>query len=416
MPVQDATIRAIIDAELLSRPPLDITPPARVYHQAFLCDRDTKLHQLIAPILDTEGLDAADSGARQVIRSLDHGTLKWERHGEYETLTVVETAPHTDPIWVDKLADNVANAPHGRRIAAASLNIKPFDKTPMILADKRPSAASRLIDDQAMVFVHYPPDADGFTHMYLHLKPMYADRAGRLVQRLLEIETYRYLALISFPLAQDAQQELRSLNLALDEKIAALDSKDGQQANEAMLADIQTLLQRAAVLKTQTSFRFAATRAYHAILQKRLAEIREDRLDGFSRLATFLGRRIQPAIDLCAATERQQLGLDERLTQAAQILRTRVELGLAHQNQDLLAQLKSSADVQIQLQKSVEGFSVVAISYYLVGLIAIFLKGGEKAGWFTGWELYEAIVAPIAIGFVIWRLRHVMRKHHTGKS
>ncbi len=173
----------------------------------------------------------------------------------------------------------------------------------------------------------------------------------------------------------------------------------------ALLDRIQTLSHQANVLFGETAFRFAATKAYSTIVARRLKELAEERIPGYSRPSTFLNRRMTPAIDHCAATGRQRDTLERRLSETSQMLRTKVETGLAEQNKQLLEQIKTSTQSQVKLQRAVEGFSVVAISYYLVSILAIFLKGGEKAGLFSGWEIYEAILAPAAIIAVIILVR-----------
>lgn len=437
MPVREAPIRAELDVELLSRPSLAVKPPARVYHQAFLTGDTSAPFANIAALLTSLDCSADDPDARQIVQNLDGGVLKWERHGEFVTLTVVDyvasdrmasDSTQTDDgrgtdgaqgttsegLWGQRIAPLLADSDFGDRIAACQIDVWPMMHMVKSGGDPEASAGSRLIGDDAIVFASYPPNADGFTTMRLYVNPMGKARCGRLIQRLLEIETYRYMGLMGFPLARAVQRDLHQLNADLNSHVAAMDVDADHSSNQSMLNDIQRLLQKTAALRARTDFRFAATRAYHAIFLKRLQEVREDRLDSFSRLSTFLNRRMQPAIDLCAAVARQQATLENRLSQMAQILRTRVEIGLAQQNQTVLAQLKSNGDMQVKLQRSVEGFSVVAISYYLVSLIAIFLKGGEKAGWLSGWEIYEALLAPVAIIIVLLRLRSVIRAHGAG--
>jgi uncharacterized membrane-anchored protein len=53
---------------------------------------------------------------------------------------------------------------------------------------------------------------------------------------------------------------------------------------------------------------------------------------------------------------------------AGQLLRTRVDVERSAQNQALLESMDKRAALQLRLQRTVEGLSVVAISYYAVSL------------------------------------------------
>ena len=64
--------------------------------------------------------------------------------------------------------------------------------------------------------------------------------------------------------------------------------------------------------------------------------------------------------------------LSLRATRAADLLRTRVDVALQAQNQSLLESMDSRSALQLRLQQTVEGLSVVAISYYAVGLSQLF--------------------------------------------
>ena len=70
-----------------------------------------------------------------------------------------------------------------------------------------------------------------------------------------------------------------------------------------------------------------------------------------------------------ASAEDRLRAMIERTRRAADLLRTRVDVERSAQNQALLERMDRRADLQLRLQHTVEGLSVVAISYYAVGLI-----------------------------------------------
>lgn len=413
----DHPMRELIDAELHSRPPLDVRIPARVFHWANMCDQKSTLHGLIVPICKALDATVPHEHERHIIRKTSAGTLKWERHGEFETLTFVENTPPSSDhrsFWLENIAPIISEHTRGSRISASYIQIQPLsagDASSETLRSSPGTAVGvRLSGGDAFLWTDYKIADDGYIHMRLDAVTMSPRRAGRIVQRLLEIETYRFTALLGFPVARRAQASIGEKNQQLDAIISDMDPDITLEACQALLERIQRLSHETNILFGETAFRFAATRAYNTIVERRLVEIREERISGFSRPSTFLKRRMTPAIDHCSAIERQRDTLERRLGETSQMLRTKVETGHAEYNKQLLEQIKASTQSQVKLQRAVEGFSVVAISYYLVSIMAVFLKGGEKAGLLKGWEVYEAALAPVAILAVLLLVRRAASK------
>src|SRR3546814_18423991 len=63
---------------------------------------------------------------------------------------------------------------------------------------------------------------------------------------------------------------------------------------------------------------------------------------------------------------------------ASNLLRTRVDIELEAQNRDVLMSMNRRARLQLRLQETVEGLSVVAISYYVVGLVGYAAKARSE--------------------------------------
>lgn len=413
--VLDHPLRETIDAELHSRPPLDIPVPATVHHCAVMSEKNSDLHALVNPICEAMDVAPPPNDARHIIRHSPAGTLKWERHGEFETLTFVTKADvdakHAD-FWQLKIEALLAEHPQGLRISASRIEVGLIGTgEPSETLREAPTTyiGARLNGGDAFLWTDYKIGEDGYTPFRLDTATMSPQRAGRLVQRILEIETYRFTALLGFPVARRAQADISAKNQQLDSIIKDLDPDLTLDECQALLDRIQALSHETNILFGETAFRFAATKAYSAIVHSRLSELREERVSGYARPSTFLNRRMTPAIDHCAAIESQRDTLERRLAETSQMLRTKIETGLAGQNKQLLEQIKTSTQSQVRLQRAVEGFSVVAISYYLVSILAIFLKGGEKAGILSGWEIYEAALAPIAILCVFLLVRRVAK-------
>ena len=103
--------------------------------------------------------------------------------------------------------------------------------------------------------------------------------------------------------------------------------------------------------------------------------IGERKVEGLPTWSSFLARRMAPAMRTCATTEERQTNLSEKLARAANLLRTRVDVELERQNRDLLKSMNERTRLQLRLQTTVEGLSVAAVSYYVVGLFGYLVKG-----------------------------------------
>ncbi|MBK7301275.1 MAG: DUF3422 family protein [Moraxellaceae bacterium] len=99
----------------------------------------------------------------------------------------------------------------------------------------------------------------------------------------------------------------------------------------------------------------------------------------------------------------------QRIDRASELLRTRVDLTLEAQNQELLQSLNQRSKVQLQLQQAVEGLSVAAISYYLVGLVKYMLLSAADMGWIQHAELWVGVSVPVCV-FLVWRGVHQLHK------
>ena len=63
--------------------------------------------------------------------------------------------------------------------------------------------------------------------------------------------------------------------------------------------------------------------------------------------------------------------------------------------------------LQLKLQATVEGLSVAAITYYIVGLVSYLAKGAQTLGWPFSAEATAACAIPIVAGAVWLSLRRL---------
>ena len=85
------------------------------------------------------------------------------------------------------------------------------------------------------------------------------------------------------------------------------------------------------------------------------------------------------------------------------------------QNRDLLASMNNRAKLQLRLQQTVEGLSVAAVSYYVVGLIGYLAKGLKPDAVPVGVERIVAISVPVVVA-VVWLVVRRIRKRHSDRE
>jgi uncharacterized membrane-anchored protein len=115
-------------------------------------------------------------------------------------------------------------------------------------------------------------------------------------------------------------------------------------------------------------------------------------------------------MNTCASTARRQEVLAERIANTNSLLRTRVGIRQERQNSQILESMNARAAQQLRLQQAVEGLSVAAVSYYLVGLLGYAAKGLKAGGLHIDTDLTTGIAVPVLAGVVWLGLRAMHRK------
>jgi len=147
-------------------------------------------------------------------------------------------------------------------------------------------------------------------------------------------------------------------------------------------------------------------------VQRRIDELREERLHNLQTVREFMDRRLLPAMQTCAWAARRQQALSERISRVSNLLRTRVEIEQQQNSQALLDAMNRRQKAQLLLQSAVEGFSVAAVTYYGAGLVGYAAKGAKSAGWNVSPDLAVALSIPLialAVWFGVRRLHHEAR-------
>jgi uncharacterized membrane-anchored protein len=270
--------------------------------------------------------------------------------------------------------------------------------------------ASRVADGLADVLTDFRAGPDGFTRFVIETGQDEPVVLGRIVQQLFEIETYRLLALMAFPLASETARSLTKMELEAEVASSAVARESGLAADRQLINDLARLAGEAQAISARTRFRFAAARAYTGLVHERLQQLREARLFSRPNLVEFMDRRLAPAMRTCEAVEQRQQGVIEHIARTSQLLSTRVEVAAEVTNANLLTAMNERSDMQLRLQETVEGLSVAAISYYAVGLLGYGFKAVSE--FWKGFDpaLATGLSVPLVIVGVWVVLRRVRRR------
>ena len=353
-------------------------------------------------------------------------TLRWERHTEFTSYSLVQQLPEsgqlgaTDPDLLSSLVlpnGWLAGIP-GRTFTAIKLVMVNGDlKSPeeMLLSARnwfgeRPVVASLVgRNSRSLVVTDFMLRDSGFERILVIAPPKISvTRAGRIAQRLLEIETYRVMALRGLPVAKkldselaNSEQQLASITDQLKNKITS---------EQELLDRLVALAVHMERITIEHMYRFTATRAYDKMITQRINELKEKAIPGTQIIGEFMWHRLSPAIAKVEDTAQRMGSLSERISHTSALLRMQVNILTEAQNQQLLEKLTRGQELQLRLQRTVEGLSIAAISYYVVSLILYLTKAGKAAGLQIHPELVTGVMIPMVL-LVVWRItRHIQNK------
>jgi uncharacterized membrane-anchored protein len=348
-------------------------------------------------------------------------TVRWERHTEFCTYTFLRDGSDRPPFdgcaleslppdWLASLPGELLVATHVTVYAGASPD--PFSAELQAHFDGHMVFGSSIVDDRAVVWSTLRLHGDGFSRYLVYNTGLNDFQTGRTLQRLLEIETYRTMALLGYPEAKRIWPRVRVLDRDLAEVIDRLSAAEDPAAEQRLLKELSVISQAIEHMRSDTNYRFSATRAYMALMNRRLADLRERKYPGRSSLTKFLERRLRPAVDTCDSVNAHLQDLSLRVARATEALRARIETTIEEQNRSMLDSLNRRSLQQLRLQETVEGLSVAAISYYLVGLLHYGLKGLAEGGSPLPVESVTAmLIVPVFVG-VWWLVRWRRRRIH----
>lgn len=351
------------------------------------------------------------------------GTLRWEQFSEFTTYTFdAAPVPGAPPFGATREDPFGAGfQPPGELLVATRLDlvteamVPPETGGPISHFEEVWVSTSLVVDGTALIATDFRVDRDGRTRILVVDKGLHPRQAGALVQRLLEIETYRTFSMLGLPEAQAQGPVIAAIERRTVEIASDIRQSSGLEQNRRLLDDLTRLTADLEAVAAASAYRFGASRAYDEIVGLRLATIGEQPFEGYSTWGAFLARRTAPAMRTLQSIQDRQQDLSTKLGRAANLLRTRVDVELEQQNRDVLDSMNRRARLQLRLQQTVEGLSVAAVSYYVVGLVSYLAKLPAAFGVHVDATTVTALaVVPVLAG-VWWTVRRI-RKRHVGED
>ena len=410
--------------EVHARPPETVAVPSRASYVAVLIDSDDRGRELahLEMLCRRFAVSGPPAGATHFRATCGGVRLKWERHGEFSGYLLIAAGtvaqPFAQPAATALPNDWLAAVP-GQTIAATHVDI--VDGLSMghdaaALAEHfggHGVAGSSIAEGAGAVFTDFRIHDDGFSRWLVLDRGLTPGQAGRTLQRLVEIEAYRLLALLALPIAR--RQTPRMLQIERELALLTDGLAQGQGGDEDLLHELTRLAAEVESGLAASQFRFGACRAYFELVTRRIAELRESRLPGLQTIEEFMARRFTPAVATCHTAAQRLHGLSERIARASNLLSTRVDIARERQNQALLASMDRRAKQQLRLQQTVEGLSVAAIVYYLAGLVGYLAKGIKAGGLRFEPDLIVGVAVPALAVLAFLTVRRA-RRHATERE
>lgn len=404
--------------EVHARPPESVDAPTRASYVAVLVAGEQRGAELahLHKLCNRFAVPPPPAGATHFRAGFGGVRLKWERHGEFSGYLLhapgASPQPFAEPAstlfeagWLAGIPGQTVAASHVELISGASV---PADPAAIGAFFGAPGVSgSNIAEGAAAVFTDFRIHDDGFTRWLVFDRGLTPGQAGRTLQRLIEIEAYRMLALLALPIAR--RQTPRMLEIESELAILTDGLAQGTGDDEALLHELTRLAAEVESGLAASQFRFGACNAYFELVTQRVEELRESRLPGLQTIAEFMSRRFTPAAATCNTAAQRLYRLSERIARASSLLSTRVDIARERQNQALLASMDRRARLQLRLQQTVEGLSVAAIVYYLAGLVGYVAKGIKAGGWRIEPDLIVSLAVPALAAMTFFAVRRARR-------
>jgi len=417
MPIRQHPVRDLIEQELQQGFFSALPTPCRVRHfmlTRHASSRQMELHTL-QTLADRYGF-VMQMAPQQVHLQWPHGQLRIQFHTEYSSYSFIDALPHEVTQWFSDPYHDLPCADFFCLLPGQMLRVHQLLLLPSIISSPSDKLQPRVHDffhhehtigsvicqGRAQFYTDFIKHPEGAGRSILVNQGLTADEAARLVQQLCDIGNYRKLSLLGLPIARQALQQLHDMELQLAElnrylaqqpasstsdfsldhmttggtdvdeltqlktSAANLPSRQPPYTDTQLLAQLSQLAANTEQLIAHSSTRLHASVAYYQLTMDKIGALHEQEIAGLLSLREFTARRLTPAYRTVTSVQLRQRNLSQRLGRVTELLRTRVNLRLQQQNTQILQNLSQRAGLQLQLQRTVEPLSVVALGYYSV--------------------------------------------------
>lgn len=418
-------LRTALYDELHIRPFHIVSTPQQISHLAFRAQKkeQRRAFEDLCELCRLYDIQAPDPKAGGFLKDFGDFTLQWESHVEFYSITVMCSGISKGSLFehpaIELLPVEWLSAQTGEVVAAFHLAViddpDVVEEGPLSKHfDKHPVSISEAAESNALLYTAFRLHDDGFGRFIVLNRGMPDEQMGRLTRRLTEMETYRLFAMLALPLAKQIAPQLVEMDQELARILSGLSKISSVEEERELLLKLSQQESRLETWRAETNRRFSGAKAYHEMIQDRLSRIAENKVSCNSTLGEFMCRRLDPALRTCTSVHTWMDDLSKRIERASDLLRTRINLTLQEQNRTLLATMNHRSHLQFRLQETVEGISVVAISYYLVGLIKYLLDGLPQELLVVSKSVLLASSIPIVVGGVLLLTRQI--KHRLFKE
>lgn len=413
--------RAKLNNEVHSRPFIAINSPSRCTSIAML-HNGTSLEQEWMHILELchhFGVSLTTAPENHLIVEFNSFRLKWERHTEFSSYTFIRegvgdvlfknTALEVIPKnWISGMPGEMFVGVHLTVIKSTKENSYDPDEILEVFGHQS-VVGSEMSENCATAWTDFQLHQDGFSRILIKNISMKERQTGRLLQRLWEIESYRMLSLLALPLTQEVGEQTRKIESILSQNVGKMSDVHDADEEQKLLETFTSLAAKVEELSAATSFRFNASKAYYSLVKTRTENIKEKKIDGIQRVSVFMERRLGPAMRTVSSMDERIASLSRRVNRASGLLQTRINTTLQAQNKELLYSMNQRAQLQLNLQQTVEGLSVVAISYYALSIINIIAEAAAKIWQSLDPTIITASFAPLIIGGVYLGIKRIRK-------
>ncbi len=419
--LEEHPLRQRLNNEFHARPPVPLEGAMLVSHLVFKHSATTAQaeRENLSKLCHGHVCNSIDSSDSHLMIDAGAFRMRWELHTEFSSYTffrpleageqLVQDATAFDavhPEWLSGIPGKLMVATHVE--LRSTDDISPESILASLTPNGRTMVAAKVAEESAWIFSDFKID-NGFSRFLVLNAGMTQRQTGRTVQRLCEIETYRMMALLGLPVAKEVGKWLYTGEKQLAEMMDRITQARTAEDEREVLSTLSSLAAEVEHSVARTTFRFGAARAYHGLVMQRIEELRETRIPGLPTFNEFMQRRLLPGMNTCEAIARRQEELSARVARNSQLLRTRVDIELERQNQELLGQMNRRAKLQLHLQEAVEGLSVVVLTYYGSQLVQ-YLAKGTKDLHHLNTDVITALSIPLIAGLVAWGTRRMRKK------